>query len=74
MTFLNFSLEDSSHQTRGAAFTPATSKYLKHWRANTDSQKSRNTQHTRLKILHGGFEFSEGASAKWIYNDEIDKF
>jgi hypothetical protein len=31
------------------SFTPATSQNLQHPRANTDSQNSHNTQHTRAK-------------------------
>jgi hypothetical protein len=45
----NFSLDGSSHQTRNAAFTPATSQDSQHSRANTDSYNSHNTQHTTRK-------------------------
>jgi hypothetical protein len=46
----NFSLDGSNHQTGDAAFTPATSKYFQHSRANTDSNISHNTQLTRVKL------------------------
>jgi hypothetical protein len=48
----NSSLGSSGHQTEDAAFTHATPHDLQHSRANTDSNNSHNTQHTRVtKII-----------------------
>jgi hypothetical protein len=46
---INFSLDGRSHQTWDAAFILATPHDLQNSRANTDSQNSHNTQHTRVK-------------------------
>jgi hypothetical protein len=45
------SLDGSSHKTGDAAFDPAMPHGLQHFRANTDSHNSHNTQHTRIKQI-----------------------